>query len=112
LGPTMWRSESSEEAGCASKDNPEIPVVRTAPAFRKFLRLGKHWVGNIAVSFQRTSSGVFREECRDNTAGHTAEQAPRGRKKEASDRQRKAATGWRCPTAENCGNEPLAGYFA
>jgi hypothetical protein len=46
-------SASSEEAGSERRPNPERPVVRAAVAFRKFLRLGKHSGGNMAVSKSR-----------------------------------------------------------
>src|SRR5580704_2794868 len=78
LGPMMWRSESSEEAGCARKLKPEIPVVIAAPALRKSLRDGKHSAGIMAVSVQSITRGKSSDECGDDTARLTIEQAMSG----------------------------------
>src|SRR5258708_13056607 len=62
LGPTIVRSASSECAGGESRVNPESPVVRAAVVFRKFLRLGMHSNGNMAISVHSTNHSEFHNE--------------------------------------------------
>src|SRR5579864_2709058 len=54
----MPRSASSENAGSERRVNPESSVVRAAVVLRKFLRLGKHSDGNMAVSDQGRTDAV------------------------------------------------------